>query len=135
MIRMSVISRPDRTGSGGAVPSTPGRASTSTGAVVRSGGVADTREGTMRALALAASAFLLAAAPSPAQREQQPQQEQRAPAAIAEAHRRLEQAFNRGDAAAVAALYTEDAILLPPGADIQSGRRSAQARWRAAYDT
>ena len=89
----------------------------------------------MRALALAASAFLLAAAPSPAQREQQPQQERRAPAAIAEAHRRLEQAFNRGDAAAVAALYTENATLLPPGADILSGRGAAQARWQAAYDT
>ena len=86
----------------------------------------------MRALALAASAFLLSAAPSPAQQQQQ---DQRAPAEIAEAHRRLEQAFNRGDAAAVAALYTEDATLLPPGADILSGRRAAQARWQAAYDT
>ena len=75
----------------------------------------------MRALALAASAFLPSAAPSPAE--------------IAEAHRRLEQAFNRGDAAAVATLYTEDATLLPPGADILSGRRAAQARWQAAYDT
>ena len=84
----------------------------------------------MRALALAASAFLLSAAPSHAA-----QQHQRAPAEIAEAHRRLEQAFNRGDAAAVAALYTEDATLLPPGADILSGRRAAQARWQAAYDT
>ena len=84
----------------------------------------------MRALALAASAILLSAAPCPAQ-----QQQQRAPAEIAEAHRRLEQAFNRGDAAAVAALYTEDATLLPPGADILGGRRAAQARWQAAYDT
>ena len=83
----------------------------------------------MRALALAAAAFLLSAPPSPAQ------QQQRAPAEIAEAHRRLEQAFNRGDAAAAAALYTEHATLLPPGADILSGRRAAQARWQAAYDT
>ncbi len=61
----------------------------------------------MRALALAASALLLSAAPSPAQQQQQQQrQQQRAPAEIAEAHRRLEQAFNRGDAAAVAALYS-----------------------------
>ncbi len=88
----------------------------------------------MRALALAASAFLLSAAPSPAQQQQQ-QEQRRAPAEIAEAHRRLEQAFNRGDAAAVAALYTEDATLLPPGADILTGRRAAQARWQAAYDT
>ena len=57
----------------------------------------------MRALALAASAFLLSAAPSPSQQQQE---QRRAPAEIAEAHRRLEQAFNRGDAAAVAALYT-----------------------------
>ena len=86
----------------------------------------------MRALALAASAFLLSAAPSPAQQ----QQDQRAPAEIAEAHRRLEQAFNRGDAAAVAAaLYTDDATLLPPGADILNGRRAAQARWQTAHDT
>ena len=79
----------------------------------------------MRALALAASAFLLAAAPSPAQQQQQ-QEQQRAPAEIAEAHRRLEPAFNRGDAAAVAALYTEDATLLPPGADMLTGRGVAQ---------
>jgi uncharacterized protein (TIGR02246 family) len=84
----------------------------------------------MRALALAASAFLPSAAPSPAEQQQQ----QRAPAEIAEAHRRLEQAFNRGDAAAVATLYTEDATLLPPGADLLSGRGAAQARWQAAYD-
>ena len=86
----------------------------------------------MRALALAASAFLLSAAPSPAQQQQE---QRRAPAEVAQGHRRLEQAFNRGDAAAVAALYTEDATLLPPGADILTGRRAAQARWQAAYDT
>ena len=73
----------------------------------------------MRALALAASAFLLSAAPSPSQQQQE---QRRAPAEIAEAHRRLERAFNRGDATAAAALYTEDAALLPPGADILTGR-------------
>ncbi len=79
----------------------------------------------MKALALAASAFLLAAAPSLAQ--------QQAPAEIADANRRFEQAFNRGDAAAVAALYTENAVLLPPGADMLTGRRAAQTFWQGAY--
>src|ERR1700677_559625 len=31
-------------------------------------------------------------------------------------------AANRGDAAAVAAMYTDTATMLPPGADIQKGR-------------
>lgn len=36
-------------------------------------------------------------------------------------------AFNGGDAAAVAALYADDAILLPPGAPGASGRAAIQA--------
>ena len=35
-------------------------------------------------------------------------------------------AANRGDAAAVAALYTEDATMLPPGMDIQHGRAAIE---------
>ncbi len=77
-------------------------------------------------LTLIASAFLLAAASSRAQQ---------VPAETATTNHRFEHALNRGDAAAVAALYTEEAALLPPGADILSGRRAAQARWQAAYDT
>jgi uncharacterized protein (TIGR02246 family) len=35
-------------------------------------------------------------------------------------------AANRGDAAAVAAMYTENATMLPPGVDIQQGRAAIE---------
>jgi uncharacterized protein (TIGR02246 family) len=35
-------------------------------------------------------------------------------------------AANRGDAAAVAAMYTENATMLPPGADMQKGRAAIE---------
>ena len=43
-------------------------------------------------------------------------------------------AFNKGEAAAVAALYTEDADVLPPGAEMVKGRGRAaiEAFWRQA---
>jgi uncharacterized protein (TIGR02246 family) len=41
-------------------------------------------------------------------------------------------AFNKGDAAAVAALYTEDAYVLPPGSAIVKGRAAIEAFWRQA---
>ena len=41
-------------------------------------------------------------------------------------------AFNKGDAAAVAALYTEDAYVLPPGSEIVKGRAAIEAFWRQA---
>lgn len=37
-------------------------------------------------------------------------------------------AFNNGDAKAVAALYTEDAILLPPGAPLVRGKAAIEAQ-------
>jgi uncharacterized protein (TIGR02246 family) len=45
---------------------------------------------------------------------------------------RFAQAFNAGDAAAVAALYTEDAVILPPGAEMMKGRSAIQAFWKGA---
>src|SRR5215469_6699253 len=39
-------------------------------------------------------------------------------------------AFNKGDAAAVAAMYTEDAYVLPAGADIVKGRAAIEAFWK-----
>jgi uncharacterized protein (TIGR02246 family) len=36
-------------------------------------------------------------------------------------------AFNRGDASAVAAMYTEDAFVLPPGAEMVKGRAAIEA--------
>ena len=41
-------------------------------------------------------------------------------------------AFNKGDAAAVAALYTEDAYVLPPGSAMVKGRAAIEAFWRQA---
>ena len=41
------------------------------------------------------------------------------------------EAFNKGDAAAVAAMYTQDAYVLPPGADMVKGRNAIEALWRA----
>ena len=41
-------------------------------------------------------------------------------------------AFKKGDAAAVAALYTEDAYVLPPGSAMVKGRAAIEAFWRQA---
>lgn len=40
--------------------------------------------------------------------------------------------FNKGDAAAVAAMYTEHAYVLPPGAGIIKDRHAIEAFWTAA---
>jgi uncharacterized protein (TIGR02246 family) len=46
---------------------------------------------------------------------------------------KFSQAFAKGDFAAVANLYTEDAILLPPGADIvNAGRTGIESFWAGA---
>ena len=39
-------------------------------------------------------------------------------------------AFNKGDAAAVAALYSEDAYILPNGAEMAKGRRAIEAYFK-----
>lgn len=41
-------------------------------------------------------------------------------------------AFNKGDAAAVAAMYTDDAYVLPAGAPMAHGRDDIQKFWSAA---
>jgi uncharacterized protein (TIGR02246 family) len=41
-------------------------------------------------------------------------------------------AFNKGDAQAVAAMYADDAYVLPPGSDIVKGRAAIEAFWRQA---
>lgn len=41
-------------------------------------------------------------------------------------------AFNKGDAAAVAAMYAEDAYVLPPGHDVVKGRGAIEAFWKQA---
>ena len=39
-------------------------------------------------------------------------------------------AFNTGDFASMAANYVEDAVILPPGAELMRGRSAIQAFWR-----
>ena len=44
-------------------------------------------------------------------------------------------AFNKGDFGAVAAMYTEDAYLLPPGSALTKGRSNIQAFWTKAAES
>ncbi|WJR79274.1 SgcJ/EcaC family oxidoreductase [Bradyrhizobium sp. NP1] len=53
---------------------------------------------------------------------------------IDEANRSFGAAVARKDYAALAALYTEDARLLPPDAPIVSGRKAIEGFWRSAAD-
>ena len=43
------------------------------------------------------------------------------------------EAFNRGDAVAIADFYTEDAKLLPPNMEMVSGKQAIQAFWESAW--
>ena len=51
-------------------------------------------------------------------------------AEVDEVNRRFMEAFERGDAASVAALYAEDAVALPPDAPMISGRAAIEEFWR-----
>jgi uncharacterized protein (TIGR02246 family) len=54
--------------------------------------------------------------------------------AIAVANEAFMAAFNSGDAAGVAALYTEAGQLLPPNADVMAGKQAIQTFWQGAMD-
>jgi uncharacterized protein (TIGR02246 family) len=54
--------------------------------------------------------------------------------AIAAANVKFMAAYNRGDAAGVAALYTAGGQLLPPNADTMAGKEAIQAFWQGAMD-
>jgi uncharacterized protein (TIGR02246 family) len=45
------------------------------------------------------------------------------------------EAFNRGDIAAVAAMYSDDAMLFPPDSDIVQGRSAIEAQWKGTRDS
>ena len=53
---------------------------------------------------------------------------------IAARNRRFVEAFKRRDAAAVAALYTRDAQLLPPNSDFVSGGDGIRAFWQGVME-
>jgi len=54
--------------------------------------------------------------------------------AIAAVNKNFMAAFNRGDAAGVAALYTEDGQVLPPNSDFVTGRQAIQTFWQGLMD-
>ena len=78
----------------------------------------------MRRMMLAAALVLAVSTPVPAQDK----------AAIQQLSDRFAEAFNTGDIDAVAAMYTEDAVVLPPGAEIIQGRDKIQALWQGATE-
>jgi uncharacterized protein (TIGR02246 family) len=53
---------------------------------------------------------------------------------IESTNRAFAAAFLRGDTDAVAELYTRDAQLIPPGADVVSGRSAIAAFWKGALE-
>lgn len=53
---------------------------------------------------------------------------------IEAAGKEFETAFNGGDGTGVASLYTEDAALLPPGADRVEGKADIATFWQGAID-
>ena len=76
----------------------------------------------MRNFAVVAGCLILGAAPAVAQDK----------ATIEKLNDAWTGAFNKGDAAAVAAMYTEDAYVLPPGAEMVKGHAAIEAFWRQA---
>ena len=78
----------------------------------------------MRRFAIAAALLIAGIAPGFAQDK----------AAIQALDDKFAAAFNAGDAAAVAAMYTEDAHLLPPGMEMMQGRDSIQKFWQGGME-
>jgi uncharacterized protein (TIGR02246 family) len=56
-------------------------------------------------------------------------------AAIEEGNSKFAELYARGDAAAIAALYTEDAIVFPPGSDMVKGRQAITEFWGATKES
>ncbi len=54
--------------------------------------------------------------------------------AIAAANQVFMDAFGRGDAAGLAALYTENCQLMPPNSDFVIGNAAIQTFWQGAFD-
>ena len=48
---------------------------------------------------------------------------------------RFSEAYARGDAKAMSAFYTDDAIAFPPGNEMVKGRQAIQEMWQSAIDT
>ena len=74
---------------------------------------------------LLAGLMLVAAAPALAQSK----------AEIQKLNDQWADAFNKGDAAAVAAMYTADAYLLPAGGEMVKGRPAIEGFWRQSMQS
>lgn len=55
--------------------------------------------------------------------------------AIDAANRQWVDAYQHGDAAKLASLYTPDAVVLPPGAEMVQGRPAIQAFWQKVIES
>jgi len=53
---------------------------------------------------------------------------------IASVNRLFEKRFASGDASGMASLYTRDAMLMPPGAEVQQGAEAIGGFWQMAMD-
>jgi len=53
---------------------------------------------------------------------------------IASANENFMNAFNQGDAAGMAALYTENGQVLPPNGEFVTGKQAVQMFWQAVMD-
>ena len=74
----------------------------------------------MKRVIVMLTCLMLAAAPALAQNK----------ATMQKLNDRWADAFNKGDAAAVASMYTADAYVLPAGAQMIKGRAAIEAMWR-----
>ena len=54
--------------------------------------------------------------------------------AISAVNRQFEAAFEKGDAAGIAAVYTEDGQILPPNFEPMNGKEAIQAFWQGVMD-
>ena len=82
---------------------------------------------------LLAFSVVFSCAPPPSQPESAPPEVDPAEvrAAIDEGNAKFEEAVQNQDAAALAALYMANAVLLPPGGEIVRGRTDAEELWGA----
>ena len=75
---------------------------------------------------ISSAAYVASAAPDAGVRE--------ARAAIEAANARFSEAFARGDASALAAMYTPDAIAFPPGSEMVRGNEAIAGFWKTSRD-
>jgi uncharacterized protein (TIGR02246 family) len=74
----------------------------------------------MLRIAMVFTCFILVGGPAAAQSK----------ATIQKAGDKWAEAFNKGDAAALASMYSQDAYVLPPGAEMMKGRSAIETFWR-----